>query len=111
MFGDEGMEKQRRNLKGWMVAAVLSGLALAALIYWFQQETMTVDGYTVIYYKNRCQMEQETPAANLEYLKTLPCLVRINWRERIASDLEQEYCYLPGRGVEKTRVIHTGGAR
>ena len=81
-------------------------MAIALVFYYFQHMTVDVGGYTVVYYKNRCTMDVRTLPADLESLKALPCLIRINWRERIASDLEQEYCYLPGRGTEKSRLIH-----
>ena len=89
-----------------VLAAVLFTVGLMVATYWFQHETVNVGGYTVVYFKNRCDIDPEGLPADLEYLKTLPCLIRINWLERLAPDVFQEYSYLPGRGVEKTRKIH-----
>ncbi|HOX14804.1 MAG TPA: hypothetical protein PLP18_01630 [Smithellaceae bacterium] len=49
---------------------------------------------------------QDPSLNNFESLKVLPYLIRINWGERVASEMGQEYCYLPDWGVEKSRVIH-----
>lgn len=81
-------------------------VAFMVAAYWFQHKTVNVGDYTVVYYKNRCDVDSESLSANLESLKTIPCLIRINWQESIASDMLQEYCYLPGKGVEKSRLIH-----
>ena len=105
------MSKKKRISKGWIAGGALLIGVFAATLYWFQYSTVDVGGYTVVYYKNRCAINTQNLVADLESLKSLPCLIRINWRERIASDLEQEYCYLPDRGVEKSRVIHTGSRK
>jgi hypothetical protein len=89
-----------------VLAVALFAVGLMVAMYWFQHETVQIGGYTVVYFKNRCDIDPEALPANLESLKTLPCLIRINWLERLAPDMFQEYSYLPGRGVEKTRKIH-----
>jgi hypothetical protein len=81
---------------------VLLGLSVA---YWCQHQTVQVGRYTVVYYKNRCKIDPQVLPADLESLKSLPCLIRINWSEKKAPHLEQEYCYRLDRGVEKTRRI------
>ena len=92
---------------GVMVLAVaLFAVGLMIAMHWFQHETVQIGRYTVVYFKNRCDIDPEGLPANLESLKTLPCLIRINWLERLAPDMFQEYSYLPDRGVEKTRKIH-----
>jgi len=87
------------------VAAVLFVVMGVVAAYWFQQQTVVAGSYTVVYYKNRCNIDSQALPADLESLKALPCLIRINWAERIDASLEQEYCYRPDRGVEKTRMI------
>ena len=89
-----------------LVAAALFLAGLMGAAYWFQHETISIGRYTVVYYKNQCDVNPDSLSANLESLKTIPCLIRINWLERIASDMFQEYSYLPDRGVEQTRKIH-----
>lgn len=89
-----------------IVICVLAAAALVAVVYWFQHKTVVIGSYTVLYYKNRCHVDPDTISASLESLQTIPCLIRINWQERISSDMYQEYCYRPERGVEKTRLIH-----
>lgn len=102
---------QEKKLKVAMIAlaAVIFFLAVGLVAYWFQHQTIQVGRYTVVYYKNQCDMNTDLLPANLEYLKTLPCLIRINWQESLAPDLFQEYSYLPGRGIEETRKIHKSG--
>ncbi len=97
-----------RNLKITLIvlAAAVFFVALLVVAYWFQHKTVQIGDYTVVYFKNRCDVDADSLPANLEYLKSLPCLIRINWQESLAPDLYQEYSYLPGRGVEKTRKIH-----
>lgn len=99
-------------MKSWLsnkvlmaVAAVLFITVVVVAAYWFQHQTVRVGSYTVVYFKNRCQIDAAALPTDLESLKALPCLIRINWLERISSNLEQEYCYRPDRGVEKTRMI------
>lgn len=88
---------------GLLIAAIV-GIIL--VFYIFRHETVSVGQYTVVYYKNKCDLAPEALPRDLESLKRLPGLIRITWQERIASDLLQEYCYLPGKGVEEGRKIH-----
>lgn len=88
-----------------LVIAAISGLIL--VFYVFEQETVSVGRYQVVYYKHMCDVEPESFPKDLESLKHLSGLIRITWRERISSDMLQEYCYLPGRRVEKARIIRT----
>jgi hypothetical protein len=82
-------------------------VALLFLVFYvFQQETVTAGKYTVLYHKNMCELDAETFPQDLESLKKIPCVIRVTWQEKIGSELFQEYCYLPGVGVEKTRMIH-----
>jgi len=102
-----GIEKQTTMKKILLIVTAALCLAAAVLVcYFFHQESVDVGGYTVVYYNNLCDVDSETLPTDFESLKNLPCLIRITWTERIASDMEQEYCYLPDRGIEKTRLIH-----
>jgi len=92
--------------KSWIIFTAAIVLAAIIVFYIFQHKTVNVGDYTVVYFKNRCDIDAQSLPTDLESLKSLPCLIRINWQERMASDLYQEYSYLPGRGVEKTRIIH-----
>ncbi|MGV8057075.1 MAG: hypothetical protein AB2L12_03425 [Smithellaceae bacterium] len=85
-----------------LIAAILG---LVIVFYIFEQETISVGKYSVLYYKNMCDMDSASFPQDLESLKSLPGLIRITWQEQIASDLFQEYCYLPGKGIEKSRLI------
>ena len=105
-----GIKKQNSVRNILIIAAgALSILALSIVCYYFHHESVIVGSYTVVYYKNQCDINPEELSADFNSLTALPCLIRINWRERVSSDLEQEYCYLPGRGTEKTRLIHKSG--
>ncbi|OPY81907.1 MAG: hypothetical protein A4E71_03310 [Smithella sp. PtaU1.Bin162] len=86
-----------------LVISAIIGLVL--VFYVFKQETASVGRYSVLYYKNMCDLEVESFPQDLESLKSLPGLIRITWQEQIASDMFQEYCFLPGKGVEKSRLI------
>jgi hypothetical protein len=87
---------------GLVIAAILE---LIIIFYVFWQDTVSVGKYQVVYYKNMCDITPESFPQDLESLKSLSCLIRITWQEQIASDMYQEYCYLSGREVEKTRII------
>ncbi len=43
-------------------------------------------------------------AQDLPSLMNLHCVIRITWQEEIATRTFQEYCYLPGRGIEKGSI-------
>jgi len=81
-------------------------VAVAIVYYIFEHETVNVGRYSVVFYKNKCNNMPESLPQDLESLKNLPCLIRITWQEQIASDLFQEYCFLPGKGVEKSGIYH-----
>ncbi len=100
------MKNDKTSKKGLIALGVLAGVVLIAVGFWFQHKTVVIGGYTVVYYKNRCSVDPEALSGGLESLKAIPCLIRINWQESISSDMLQEYCYLPGKGVEKSRLIH-----
>lgn len=100
------MTEKSKSKAGMIVICALALAALVAVVYWFQHKTVVIGPYTVVYYKNRCQVDPENISGGLESLQTIPCLIRINWREPISSDILQEYCYRPEKGVEKTRLIH-----
>jgi hypothetical protein len=100
------MNKPGKNKKVWIAVAALCLPVLAFVGYYFQHKSVDVGGYTVVYFKNQCDIDAQALPSDLESLKALPCLIRINWRERVSSDMEQEYSYIPGRDVEKTRLIH-----
>lgn len=89
---------------GFLIIAIL---VIGLVFYIFEQETVPVGKYTVLYYKNRSDLDSESFPQDLESLKSLPGLIRITWQEQIAHDMFQEYCYLPGKKVEKTRLIRT----
>ena len=91
---------------GFVIITILV-LGLVLVFHIFEQETVSAGKYTVLYYKNMCDVDSESFPRDLASLKNLPGLIRITWQEQIASDMFQEYCYLPGKGVEKTRLIHT----
>ncbi|MEN6622269.1 MAG: hypothetical protein ABFD50_12035 [Smithella sp.] len=81
-------------------------LGLLIVFYVFRQETVSTGRYHVTYYKNRGDIDPKSIPQDLESLKHVPGLVRITWQEQIGSEMFQEYCYLPGKGVEKGRLIH-----
>ena len=95
---------KQKGATGLLIAATL---AVILVFHVFEQETLSVGKYTVLYYKNRCSIDFKSFPGDLNSLKSLPCLIRITWREQIASNMFQEYCYLPGREVGKTRLIQT----
>jgi len=88
-----------------VISAILAIAGLILVFHVFKQETASVGRYSVLYYKNMCDREVESFPRDLESLKSLPGLIRITWQEQIASDMFQEYCFLPGKGVEKARLI------
>lgn len=89
-----------------IVILLLAAVALGIVFYVFKQETVEAGKYTVLYYKNMNDLDPQSFPADLESLKGLPGLIRITWREQIAPNMFQEYCYLPGKEVEKTRIIN-----
>lgn len=90
---------------GLVTAAVLGLLII--VFYVFQQKTVSVGKYQVLYYKNRCDIAPGSFPQDLESLESLSGLIRITWQEQIGSNMFQEYCYLPGKGIEKARIIRT----
>jgi hypothetical protein len=95
-------------MKKIVTISLLAVTVLAAILifYLFEQESVDTGKYTVVYYKNRCDLNPRSLPADLESLKRVPCLIRITWQEKVAAGMYQEYCYLPGKEVEKTRSIH-----
>jgi hypothetical protein len=111
MFSDNILNRRRKrkkNMKKIIIGLVITAiLGLILVSYIFEQETVLVGRYTVLYHKNMCDLDPESFPQDLDSLKNLPGLIRITWREQISSDMYQEYCYLPGRGVEKARIVRT----
>ncbi len=111
MISANVLTRRKRNMKkitlGLLIAAAIFILGLIIVFYVFEQETVSVGRYSVLYYKNRSDIDTASFPQDLESLKELPGLIRITWREPIGSDIYQEYCYLPGKGVEQTRIIRT----
>lgn len=91
--------------KIFAILIIIAVAGLMAVFYVFEHETVEVGRYSVVYYKNMCDVEVDDFPQDLESLKSLPGLIRITWQEQIASDMFQEYCYLPGKGVEKSRLV------
>ena len=89
-----------------ILVIILIVVAVAIVYFIFEHETVNVGRYNVVYYKNKCDNMPEVLPQDLESLKKLPCLIRITWQEQIASDMFQEYCYLPGKEVEKGSLYH-----
>jgi hypothetical protein len=107
MFFDNilsGRKDMKKIVIGLVIAAILG---LMIVFYVFEQGIVAVGRYQVLYYKNRCAIAPESFPQDLNSLQHLPGLIRITWREQIASNMFQEYCYLPGRGIEKARIIRT----
>lgn len=88
---------------GLIIACVLG---LMIVFYAFRQETVPAGRYQVTYYKGRCNIDPKSLPQDLESLQRIPGLIRITWREQIGSEIFQEYCYLPDKGMEKGRLIH-----
>jgi hypothetical protein len=90
-------------MRNFVVGLLLAGIVLALVIvnFIFRQETTNIGKYTILYYENQCNL---SPAQDLQSLMALPCVIRITWQEEIADKMFQEYCYLPGRGIEKARL-------
>ena len=109
MFSANILTGRKKNMKkitiGLLIAAAILGLII--VFYVFEQETVSVGKYSVLYFKNMCDRNPESFPRDLESLKALPGLIRITWQEQIAHNMFQEYCYLPGREVEKTRILRT----
>jgi hypothetical protein len=91
-------------MKRIITGLLLAALALAVIIvfYTFRQETAYVGKYTVVYYENQCGLAPESFPRDLQSLMNLPGLIRITWEEEIADNMFQKYCYLPGKGIEKS---------
>ncbi len=100
------MENNMKKIAiGLSIAAIIMGLFI--VFYVFEQETVSVGRYSVLYYKNQNNTDPASFPQDLESLKNLHGLIRITWRESIGSNIYQEYCYLPGKGVEQTRIVRT----
>jgi hypothetical protein len=91
------------------IKIILPIIAVAAIIivfYIFYHKEVQVGKYTVVYYKNMSFVDPDSLPNDLESLKQLSGLIRITWQQEIAYNAFQEYSYIPGRGVEKTRMIN-----
>ncbi|PKN76937.1 MAG: hypothetical protein CVU52_02655 [Deltaproteobacteria bacterium HGW-Deltaproteobacteria-10] len=100
------MEKYMKKIAiGLLIAVGILGLIIT--LYVFEQDTVSVGRYSVLYYKNMNDSDPASFPQDLESLKKLPGLIHITWRESIGPNVYQEYCYLPEKGVEPTRIIRT----
>ncbi|MEN6330639.1 MAG: hypothetical protein ABFD57_01485 [Smithella sp.] len=95
---------KKTTITGLLVAALLG---LIIVFYVFRQETVSVGKYQVLYYKNRRDIAPQSLPQDLNSLKQISGLIRITWQEQVEPHMFQEYCYLPGRGIEKSRIIRT----
>ena len=93
---------------------IITGLSIAAIVlaviivfFIFRQETVTVGKYNVLYFSNQCDIPPESFPRDLPSLMNLPGLIRITWEDEIGEKLLQKYCYLPGKGIEKSGLHHT----
>jgi hypothetical protein len=93
----------KKVVTGLLITAI--ALAVVIVLYIFRQETAYIGKYTVLYYKNQCDLPPKTFPQDLLSLMNLPCVIRITWQEEIAAKTFQEYCYLPGKGIEKSRIL------
>jgi hypothetical protein len=88
-----------------VLTLLVVALAIAVVFYIFKHDTAYVGKYTILYYKNQCDhLTPELLPPDLQSLMNIPCVIRITWQEQIADKMFQEYCYLPGKGIEKGRV-------
>ena len=92
---------------------IIMGLSMAAIIlavvivsHIFRQETAYIGKYTILYYKNQCDVPTESFPQDLPSLMNLPGLIRITWEDELGDNMFQMYCYLPGKGVEKSGLHH-----
>ena len=89
---------------GLSIAAIV--LAVIIVFFIFRQETVTVGKYNVLYFSNQCDIPAESFPQDLPSLMNLPGLIRITWEDEIGDKLFQKYCYLPGKGIEKSGLHH-----
>jgi hypothetical protein len=96
------------NMKNIITGLSLLAITLAVIIvfYIFRQETVSVGKYNVLYYINQCDIPPELFPQDLPSLMNLPGLIRITWEDEIADQMFQMYCYLPGKGIEKSGLHH-----
>lgn len=91
-------------ITGLSMAAIL--LAVVIVFYTFRQETAYIGKYTVLYYKNQCDLAPESFPQDLPSLMNIPGLIRITWEDEMSDKMFQMYCYLPGKGIEKSGLHH-----
>ncbi len=92
-------------ITGLSIAAI--ALAIVIVSHIFSQKTAYIGKYTVLYYENQCNLPPESFPQDLPSLMNLPGLIRITWEDEIGDKLLQKYCYLPGKGIEKSGLHHT----
>lgn len=108
IFFDKRRQQEKKDMKKVIIGiAVAAILGLLIVFYVFRQETVSVGKYQVLCYKNRGDVDPRSLPQDMNSLKQIPGLIRITWQEQIEPNMFQEYCYLPGRGTEKSRVIRT----
>ena len=94
----------KKIITGLSLLSIL--LAVVIVFYIFRQETVSIGKYKVLYYENQCDIPPELFTQDLQYLMNLPCVIRITWEDEIADNMFQMYCYLPGKGIEKSGLHH-----
>jgi hypothetical protein len=88
------------------VSIVAIVFAVVIVFFIFRQETVYIGKYKVLYYTNQCNIPPESFPQDLPSLMNLPGLIRITWEDQIADKMFQMYCYLPGKGIEKSGLHH-----
>ena len=91
-------------LTGLSLVSIL--LAVVIVFYIYRQETAYIGKYTVVYYKNQCNLAPEYFPHDLPSLMNIPGLIRITWEDEMSDKMFQMYCYLPGKGIEKSGLHH-----
>lgn len=91
-------------IMGLTIAAMV--LAVVIIFFIFRQETVIVGKYNVLYFPNQCDIPPESFPQDLPSLMNLPGLIRITWEDEISDKMFQKYCYLPGKGIEKSGLHH-----
>ena len=94
----------KKIITGLLLAAIV--IAVLVVFYIFRQETAYIGKYTVVYYENQCDIPPESFPQDLYSLMNLPGLIRITWEDEIGDNMFQMYCYLPGKGFEKSGLHH-----
>jgi len=54
----------------------------------------------------KCDFAPESFPQDLPSLMNIPGLIRITWEDEMSDKMFQKYCYLPGKGIEKSGMHH-----